>query len=116
MRKGLPGRFRQGLRTAFALDGPYGPLSQEDRGLLARLAGAVVARQMAVPAVLFLSSIRPLNSIGSQAMVFLRPFLATLFNEADYDRMTAILDRREGIGALIETIEAAEAAAEGLRK
>ena len=101
-------RFRRGLRNAFALDGPYGPLTEEDRKLLARLALAVVAREMTVPAVLFLSSVRPLNSLGSQAMVFLRPFLASLFKQADYDRVTEILDRREGIGALIDAIEAVQ--------
>ena len=67
-------------------------------------------------AVLFLGSVRPLNSIGSQALVFLRPFLSGPFNGADYDRMTAILDRREGIGALVEAIEAADTMNKGPTK
>jgi len=67
---------------------------------------------MAAPAILFLGSVRPLNSISSQAMVFLRPFLSGLLNPADYDRMTEIMDRREGIGALMDAIEAEQALAE----
>ena len=102
-------RLREGLRNAFDLQSPYGPLTEEDRWLLSKLADAVVARRMAAPAVLFLGSVRPLNSVGSQALVFLRPFVAGLYNMTDYDRMVAILDRREGLEALAEAIEAAEA-------
>jgi hypothetical protein len=101
-------RFREGLRHAFALEGPHGPLTDEDHQVLAKLADLVVDRRMATPALLFLNSIRPLNAIGSQAMVFLRPFLTPLFKPADYDRVTKILERREGIAALVEAIEAAE--------
>ena len=102
-------KLRKCWRNAFDLDGPYGTLTEEDRRLLAKVAHAVVSRGMSTPAVLFLSSVRPLNSIGSQAMVFLRPFLTPLLNPADYDRMAAIIDRREGIGALVEAIEALQA-------
>jgi hypothetical protein len=112
----LLSRFRSGLRNAFCLDSPHGPLTEDDRRLLARLAGAVVSRGMAVPAVLLLGSVRPLNAIGSQALVFLRPFLSGLACQADYDRMTDILDRREGIEALVEAIEAAEAMEKGRTK
>ena len=96
------------------MDSPHGPLTDDDRDLIGRLAEKIVARRMAFPAVLFLQSIQPLNAIGSQAMVFLRPFLTGLFfNPEQYDRLAAILERREGLGALVEAIETAEAAREG---
>jgi hypothetical protein len=113
MPEGRMQKFHRGLRNAFSLESPHGPLTGEDRKLLASLAQKVVARQMVAPAILFLGSVRPLNSIGSQAMVFLRPFLSGLLNPADYDRMTEIMDRREGIGALMDAIEAEQALAEG---
>ena len=109
-------KLRRGLRNAFSLESPHGPLTDEDRQLLDKLARKVVARQMATPAVLLLSSIRPLNAIGSQAMVFLRPFVSGLLNRADYDRMTEIVDRREGIAALIDAIEARQVLVEGRTK
>jgi hypothetical protein len=112
MPKGRMQKLRRGLRNAFSLESPHGPLGDEDHKLLARLAEKIVARRMAVPALLFLGSVRPLNSIGSQAMVFLRPFLSGLLNPANYDRMTEIMDRREGIGALMDAIEAKQALAE----
>ncbi|MHC4986756.1 MAG: hypothetical protein ACYTFO_11460 [Planctomycetota bacterium] len=88
------------------------------RGVLLRFAGnaaeKIVARGMALPATLFLQSIRPLNAIGSQAMMFLRPFLTGLFFKTEqYDRLAAILERREGLGALVEAVETAQAAREG---
>jgi hypothetical protein len=102
-------RLRDGWRRAFALDSPHGPLTEDDHKLLDRLAGKIVGRRMTAPALLFLGSVSPLSSLGSQAMTFLRPFLVGPFNQADYDRMTKILDRREGIAALMEAVESAEA-------
>jgi len=99
-------RFRKGLRNAFSLESPHGPLDEADHELLGKLARAVVSRQMGTPAVIFLESVRPLNSIGSQAMVFLRPFLSAVIKPQDYDRLTEIMDRREGIAALVNAIEA----------
>jgi hypothetical protein len=99
--------FRAGLRHAFALRSPLGPLNQEDHALLSKLAGAIVRRRMAAPAILFLGSLRPLGYMGSQAMVFLRPFATLLFKPSDYERLAAILERREGIDALLNAIEAA---------
>ena len=90
-----------GLRHAFAVDGPFGRLTDADRALL--------ARQMAGPAILFLESVRPLNYIGSQALVFLRPFLEPFFNPADTRRLAQILERRAGLRALVRAIEAAAA-------
>lgn len=99
--------FVAGLRHAFALRSPLGPLNREDHALLSKLAGAIVRRGMAAPAILFLGSLRPLGYMGSQAMVFLRPFATLLFKPSDYERLTAILERREGIDALLNAIEAA---------
>ena len=80
---------------------------------IASLADKIVRRRMTMPAILFLQSVGPLNMVGSQAMVFLRPFLTPLFNQADYDRIAAIVERREGLAALVEAIEAAQAETEG---
>jgi hypothetical protein len=102
-------RVVAGLRHAFATEGPHGPLVEADRELLRRLAAFIVRRQMANPALLFLESLRPLNYVASQALVFLRPFASPFFNEKDYERVSEILERREGLAALLEAIEAAAA-------
>jgi hypothetical protein len=112
-KRSLLGRLRAGLRHAFSLESPLGPLTEADRALLRRLAVAIVVRRMGMPAVLFLQSLRPLSYMGSQAMTFLRPFVASWVKTADYDRLTEILERREGIGALVEAIEVALGRGEG---
>jgi hypothetical protein len=98
-------RVLSGLRHAFALDGPHGPLTEADRQLLGRLAAFIVRRRLGPAAILFIESLRPLNYIGSQALLFLRPFVVPFLKEAEYERLAAILERREGLGALIEAIE-----------
>ena len=97
------------MRHAFSLDSPHGPLTEEDHALLAKLAGGIVRRRMGLPAVLLVQSVKPLNTLGNQAMVFLKPFLSALFKKGDYDRATEILDRREGLEALLAAIEAEQA-------
>ncbi|HUT32088.1 MAG TPA: hypothetical protein VNE39_01295 [Planctomycetota bacterium] len=98
-------KLRQSLRHAFSMKSPFGPLSEADRELLAQLALAIARRRMVGPAILFLESLRPLSYIGSQAMLFLRPFLTPLLNAERYDRLAEILERREGIEALVKAIE-----------
>ncbi len=98
-------KLRKSLRHAFSLESPHGPLSEADRELLARLARAVTRRRMVGPAILFLESLRPLSFVGSQALIFLRPFLTPLFDAANYERLAEILERREGIEELVQAIE-----------
>lgn len=109
-------RLRGTLRHAFSLESPHGPIKAEDNELLARLAEKIVSREMSLPAIMTLQSVRPLSCVSSQAMIFLRPFLTPLFKRSDYDRATAILDRRDGITRLIDAIEAAQVAREGSAK
>ena len=119
MLKAKSPRFRkliEGFRRAFSMESPHGPLTDEDRALLDKLAGKIVQRRMGMPALLFLQSVRPLNLIGSQAMIFLRPFVTPFFNQATYDRVAAIMERREGIGALLDAIDEAETQADAASK
>jgi len=99
-----------GFKHAFALEGPLGPLTEEDRALLRRVAVTIDRRGMSAAAIFFLESLRPLNYIGSQAMVFLRPFLTMIFSQPEYEQLTAIMEHREGIRALVDEIETAMAA------
>jgi len=101
-------RWKQGLRHAFALEEPDEVFSEEDRVLLNKVAGFVVKRGMTVPAVLFLESMRPLNFVGSQVMVFFQPILASFFSTKEYDHLARILERRNSIDRLIEEIEREE--------
>ena len=56
------------------------PIPDDENRILDKLAKRVVRWKMAVPAIIFLESIKPLNYIGSQTMVFFEPIVQTLFN------------------------------------
>jgi hypothetical protein len=75
----------------------------------------------------------PVGGLAGQSMVFLkpfhgllhsvfRPFLDRLFdekliaNDAEYDRLAAIIERREGVEAMVQEIERAQELNKDLRK
>lgn len=77
----------------------------EERELLEKVAKKVVAWRMSVPAILFLESVKPLNFIGAQAMVFFEPIVQSIFSIKDYDTFRTAMERRETIEILIQIIE-----------
>ncbi|MCP4684346.1 MAG: hypothetical protein GY867_02760 [bacterium] len=82
-----------------------GLLPEEQEAVLDKLARKVVDKGMSVPAILFLESVKPLNFIGSQTMVFFEPMVQTVFNFKDYDNLRSALEKRESIEILILRIE-----------
>jgi hypothetical protein len=80
-------------------------LTNEQILLFDRIADRVVRLRMAMPAILFLESVRPLNFIGSQAMVFFAPLVHALFTLREYDLIQQALEHRDAIGYLLEVIE-----------
>lgn len=97
--------LRQWLRHAFSVM-PDDEFSEEEIALMEKMADFIVKRKLAEAAILFLETARPLNFVSAQAMTFLRPFVHMVFKKkAEYDRFTALLERRESIGRFIEIIE-----------
>ena len=80
-------------------------LLDEENAILDKLARKAVERGMAVPAILFLESVKPLNFIGSQVMVFFEPIIQTVFNFKDYNTVRTALEKRESIEILLLKIE-----------
>lgn len=80
-------------------------LEDEERAVLDKLARQVTRRGFTVPAILALESFKPLNYIGSQALIFFEPIIQTLFNFKDYDNFRCALEKRESIEILIRLIE-----------
>ena len=96
------------LARAFALS-PAAPVSEEDGALLGRLASEIERRGMREPALLSLESLKPLQGVGGQAMMALKPFLAS----SDWDRAARLLERHQGIEGLIERLDATMPASRG---
>jgi hypothetical protein len=86
-------------------------LTLEEEAVLERVAKKVVEWKMVVPAILFLESVKPLNYIGAQGMVFFEPLVQGVFSIKDYDTLRTALERRESIESLLQKIEALDAVA-----
>ena len=86
-------------------------LPEEQDAVLDKLAVQVVKRGMTVPAIIFLESIKPLNFIALQAMVFFEPIVQTIFDFRDYDNLRLALERRESIEIILRKIEEKDAVA-----
>lgn len=84
-------------------------LPDEEKAILKKVATKVVERRMAVPAIVFLESVKPLNFIGSQVLVFFEPIIQTVFNFKDYDNFRSALEKRESIEMMILEIESLDA-------
>ncbi len=93
----------EGFKHAFATEGVK--LEDCDTALIRKLADYVVRRNMSVPAIMFLESVRPLNFVGSQAMVYFKPIISRFFTSAEYDKLATILEKREVVDLLIKEIE-----------
>lgn len=59
---------------------------------------------MTGPAVMFLEGCRPYRSLGSQAMLFFDPILASIFGSGS-DAVNQVLSDESGIDRLIERLE-----------
>jgi hypothetical protein len=85
-----------------------GEMTEGDYELLLELARKIVRRRLAVPAIFFLESAKPLNYVGAQAMVFFGPLVRILFESPNYYRYTELLEDRGTIELLLRMIEELE--------
>ena len=100
------------LKNAFAIRQPGSvPLTTRQEEILDRLAAKVIEWKMAVPAVLFLESVKPLNYVGSQVLVFFSPIVNSILTIKDYDDFVSLMEERGNVEILLKNIEAKEAAA-----
>jgi hypothetical protein len=103
--------FRRWFETRAAGAEVPPPLSEREAEIMTKMAGKVVEWKMTVPAILFLESVKPLNYIGAQAMVFFEPFVQAIFNLKDYDTFREMMERRENVERLLLKIEELDAQA-----
>lgn len=107
--KGFLAQRLNGLKAcvqhAFAMEPAGAPFSSEDTALLERVAVVVVDRGMAVPAMVFLESMGPMNFLGSQALHFFTPILEVVFPQRDVERVAQLLERRDTLSRLTVLIE-----------
>jgi hypothetical protein len=85
---------------------------QRRRELADRLARRIVRLKLSETAVLFLESVRPLESLSGQALHFFAPLVDSFGHFTDYETLADLLEERGGIDLLLHAIEREEAANE----
>jgi hypothetical protein len=73
------------------------------------VAERIVRMRMTVPAIFFLESSKPLAFLGGQLLIFLEPFVQTLFNIRQYQRFALIMEDRDNWEKMIRKVEDLEA-------
>lgn len=83
--------------------------------LSARIARKVVERQLTVPAVMLLESVKPLSFLGNQMLIFLDPMVTLVLDSRDYQKFVRMIEDRENVEKLICAIEDENAREAGVR-
>ncbi len=99
------GRFIEKLKYAFAVGKAPDVENKELPEPLDRLARAVVDRNMEMPAIVLLESIRPLNFLASQTMHAAWPLIRMAGSFDDYRTIATALEDRETLQRLAGRIE-----------
>jgi hypothetical protein len=73
------------------------------------VAEKLVKKHLTVPAIFFLESSKPLAFLGGQLLIFLEPFVQTLFNFEQYQRFAILMEDRDSWEKLVRKIEDLEA-------
>jgi hypothetical protein len=87
-------------------DAEFGP---EDDLLITKVAERVARMRMTVPAIFLLESSKPLAFLGGQLLIFMEPFVQTLFNFAQYQRFALLMEDRKNWEILVRKLEDLEA-------
>lgn len=78
---------------------------EEIDDLCKRIAVKIVERELTVPAIIFLESIKPVTFLGSQMLVFANPVVSLLVQSGDYYRFVRMVEERENVEKLTVAIE-----------
>ena len=99
-------RLTSTLRHAFAVE-PSGPAepTPDERAALDPLLAEIRRRGLVVPAVIFLESCAPLNTVGAQALHFMQPFATAVLDPVRYATLSRYLERRGSIEWVVRELQ-----------
>ena len=97
-------RFRHAFQVA---PGPES-LTEVDQILVDRIARFISDRGLMAPAVAALESSRPYTFLGSQFLLFLKPFAHIVLPGPDYDRFTKLIENRSSIDHILDALAKAD--------
>jgi len=73
--------------------------------LIKEVAGVIVRRRMAVPAILFIESAKPINRIAGQAILVLSPFIGLFVSYEKVEQFCDMLQDRNNVEKLLNEIK-----------
>ncbi len=76
--------------------------------IINKIAQKTVDLRLTPMAIVLLESTKPLSFVGSQLMVFFQPIITAIFPFHQYEEIAALLEDRNNIELLIQTIEKLE--------
>jgi hypothetical protein len=99
-------RLTTTLRHAFAVE-PSGPAepTPDERAALDPLLAEIRRRGLVAPAVIFLESCAPLNTVGAQALHFMQPFATAVLDPVRYATLSRYLERRGSIEWVVRELQ-----------
>jgi hypothetical protein len=101
--------FWSKLKYAFTVEDETSiTFSEEEMKLLNKVTDIIVKKRLTAVAVMFLESVRPLNFLGSQVIVFFQPIVNLIISTKELELLSKILEKRTSIPLLIELIEKRE--------
>ena len=78
------------------------------REIIARLAGKIVSHGMSTPAIFFLEMVKYVSFLGSQLMVFFGPIITVFVQGHSYYEIAELLEDRDNVEFLLTEIERLE--------
>ena len=80
-------------------------LNIDDKVFLTKMAEEVIARRLTTPSIFFLEMMKPLNFVGSQAMIFFGPIISAFVKTDGYYRAAELFEQHSSVEFLICELE-----------
>lgn len=77
----------------------------EAADMIERVARFIAERHFAAAGIMMIESLRPLHSIGSQALFFILPFAEILFDSQKYQQFALMIQNEENLKKLVTRMD-----------
>ncbi len=78
---------------------------EEAHEMIEKMARFIASRNLAPAGILFIESLHPLHSIGSQLLFFIMPFAEIIFDSHKYQRFALMIQDGNYVKALVRRID-----------
>ena len=108
-------KIKNGFRYAFAIEHKTLELNNDDEKLMITISYEIRKRKLAVPAMLFLETFRPLQAMGPYVIQFAYPFASLFVNPKYVDQLTDLFEKPKSVLRLLDILEMQDKDFDGLR-